>query len=135
MDIMQMFTKNAGPGRYKCDQCRSTFTRSSSLNDHKRDVHEGVKIVCDGCSFIFKNQETFRKHVCKNRETKQQKLQGKRSKLTETLGPLAPWENFAMDLTMPLLYRLQEEEVIEISTKIVGCGEMVGIKYQPSYKV
>lgn len=76
----------AGPGRFKCNQCTSTFTRTSILNEHKRDIHEGVKIVCDGCSFVFKNQGTFRRHVCKDEKTKQQKLQEKRSQLTEILG-------------------------------------------------
>ena len=109
----------AVPGRYKCDQCESTFTRTSSLNDHKRDIHEGVKMVCDGCSTTFKNHGSFRKHVCtENRENKQQKLQVKRKKLTEILGPLAPWENFEMDLTMPVIYRLTEGETLYARAKI-----------------
>ena len=119
----------AAPGRYKCDECPSTFTRTSSLNEHKRNIHEGVQVVCNGCSTVLKNQGTFKKHVCENRDIKQQKLQVKKNKLIETLGQLAPWENFVMDLTMPALYRLQEEEVIEVSSKIIGTGQMVDGKY------
>ena len=73
-------TKSDAPvGQHKCDQCEKTFTSPHGVYLHKKYIHEGEQKVCDGCFKTFKNQNSFRKHVCaESRENKQQKLQEKK---------------------------------------------------------
>eukprot|EP00116_Pleurobrachia_bachei_P003925 sb/3464187/ len=51
------------PG-YPCDQCSKRFKRPQTLSEHKKFVHDNMRVVCaiDDCRDIFNTMASFKKH-------------------------------------------------------------------------
>lgn len=49
--------------RIKCDKCHLTFTARSSMNQHKRNIHEGKKYPCHHCDYQATQNGTLLRHI------------------------------------------------------------------------
>ena len=49
--------------RIKCDECQLTFTARSSMNQHKRNIHEGKKYPCHHCDYQATQNGTLLRHI------------------------------------------------------------------------
>ena len=49
--------------RIKCDECNLTFTQRSSMNQHKRNIHEGKKYPCHHCDYQATQNGTLLRHI------------------------------------------------------------------------
>ena len=49
--------------RIKCDKCNLTFSQRSSMNQHKRNIHEGKKYPCHHCDYQATQNGTLLRHI------------------------------------------------------------------------
>ena len=48
---------------FKCDLCDYACSQKSSMNSHKKHVHEGFKFTCDSCDKQFSSRRNLTAHV------------------------------------------------------------------------
>ena len=49
--------------RIKCDECDLTFSERGNLNQHKRNIHEGIKYPCHYCDYQAPRSATLHRHI------------------------------------------------------------------------
>ena len=61
----QESAKNDGiiGNRIKCDECDLTFSERGNLNQHKRNIHEGIKYPCHYCDYQAPQTGTLHRHI------------------------------------------------------------------------
>ena len=50
-------------GMFLCDQCKTQFTTTRSLNRHIQSIHEGVKFDCDQCNYQATQLAGLKTHI------------------------------------------------------------------------
>ena len=55
----------------QCTYCDYKVSKNSSLREHIKSVHEGIKYPCDQCEYVAKIKRSLKKHV-KNKHSKVQ---------------------------------------------------------------
>ena len=48
---------------YPCDQCNKRYYDKSTLNKHRRSIHEGKKYPCDKCPYKATQQAHLKSHI------------------------------------------------------------------------
>nr|XP_015834144.1 PREDICTED: zinc finger protein 627 isoform X28 [Tribolium castaneum] len=51
---------------FKCDLCDKGFLSKTLLTRHKESDHEGLRLICEVCSTIFKDLYAFQRHVARH---------------------------------------------------------------------
>ena len=51
--------------KFQCGQCDKVFSHNSTVHQHIRSVHEGVKYGCNQCDHQFSKQTSLARHVRK----------------------------------------------------------------------
>ena len=49
--------------RIKCDECHLTFSTRGIMNQHKRNIHEGLKYPCNYCDYQAPQSGTLTRHI------------------------------------------------------------------------
>ena len=62
-DVVRKTVDNNQTKNIKCDQCNFHTHIPSSLNSHKKSVHEAKIYPCDTCQIQFRNKDTLKVHV------------------------------------------------------------------------
>lgn len=56
-------TGDEGSGPYQCKECKRSFTRSSSVKRHMKEVHENeTSVVCPRCNKVFARPDSMSRH-------------------------------------------------------------------------
>ena len=55
--------------KHRCDSCGKTFGIKSSLNRHRRQIHDQNTVMCDVCGDSFTRKESLTRHI--NRKHKE----------------------------------------------------------------
>ena len=50
-------------GKFECEQCHKSYSKSSNLKAHKQSVHEGKKYACDQCDYQATLKNTLTVHI------------------------------------------------------------------------
>ena len=48
--------------QYPCDQCELSYTKAASLKQHKKTIHDGIRYLCDQCEHVASTLSTLRYH-------------------------------------------------------------------------
>ena len=59
----KMTSHKTNVGLVFCDICPYKSNRINNVENHKKTVHEGIKIVCQHCAKRFTQQSDFRRHL------------------------------------------------------------------------
>ena len=49
--------------KYECETCHKTYYDRSTLNKHKKAVHEGIKYACDQCNYNATQKNDLNRHI------------------------------------------------------------------------
>lgn len=80
-------SESASGGQHGCNQCSLRFTRSSDVDRHIRNIHEGVKdSMCKYCGKEFAQKSNMSRHV----KTVHEKAQSARKAVAQTQPDPAP---------------------------------------------
>ena len=48
---------------FPCDKCEKGYNHRQNLTDHKRLIHENIKLKCDKCELKFSYRKDVKRHI------------------------------------------------------------------------